>query len=221
MKKIFTFMLALLGLTMLFPGIVSASSGNANIRVLHASPDAPAVDVFANGNKVLTNVPFGTISNYLSVPRGEYRIQVRPTGEEKPVVIDTEVHVGKDKFYTFAAAGKLANIELLEFRDRDKAGQNGDPRVRVIHLSPNAPAVDVGVVGQKPFIRHLEFQDRSSYKRLPVGTYNVSVRVAGTDTTVLTVPNVALSNGLSATVYAIGLVGSTPSLSAVLAVDGQ
>lgn len=220
MKTLLALLITLLGVS-LSPQLVSAADGDAKIRVLHASPDAPAVDVYANGNKILTNIPFGTLSAYLAVPRGSYKIQVKPTGQETPVVIDTDVYVGRNKFYTFAAVGPLANIELLEFRDRDKAGQNKDPRVRVVHLSPNAPAVDVGVVGQKPFVKHLAFQDKSSYKRLPVGTYTISVRLAGTDTNVLTVPNVTLTKGLSATVYALGFAGGTPPLSAVVAVDGE
>jgi len=46
-----------------------AQSGTAKVRVVHASPDAPAVDVIVNGNKALTNVPFFTASAYYSVKR--------------------------------------------------------------------------------------------------------------------------------------------------------
>lgn len=220
-KKIFIVLLALISSTIIFPSVALATSGEAKIRVLHASPDAPAVDIYANGNKVLENVPFGTLSGYLSVPKGEYRIQIRPAGKQTPIVIDEEVHVGGHKFYTLAASGKLSNIKLLTFLDKDRARESGQPRIRVIHLSPNAPSVDIGVVGQKPFIRDLAYQERSSYKRLPVGTFDIQVRIAGTDTTALTIPNVTVANGLSATVYAIGLVGGSPSLSTVIGIDGQ
>ncbi|MCX8008730.1 MAG: DUF4397 domain-containing protein [Patescibacteria group bacterium] len=220
MKKFLIVILSFLTLT-IFSNTAIAHSNMANIRVLHASPDAPAVDIYANGNKILSNIPFGTISTYLSVPRGSYRIQVMPTGATTPVVIDEEVHVSRGKYYTFAASGRLSEIKLLRFKDRDVARESGDPRIRVVHLSPDAPAVDVGVVGQKPFIRHLSFMDKSGYRRLSAGTFDVSVRVAGTDTTVLTIPNVKIDNGLSATVYAIGLANGTPKLSAIIAVDGQ
>ncbi|PMP83067.1 MAG: cell wall anchor, partial [Chloroflexus aggregans] len=49
-----------------------AQSGTAKVRVIHASPDAPAVDVFVNGNAVLTNVGFFAASPYLDLPAGTY-----------------------------------------------------------------------------------------------------------------------------------------------------
>jgi hypothetical protein len=55
-------------------------SGYVGLRVIHASPDAGPVDIIANGQLVLSNVPFGTISNYLTVPAGTYAIQVNVAG---------------------------------------------------------------------------------------------------------------------------------------------
>ena len=54
----------------------------AKVRVLHASPDAPAVDIYANGAEILSDVPFGGISAYLEVPAGEYQIQVFVAGPD-------------------------------------------------------------------------------------------------------------------------------------------
>lgn len=49
---------AALALALALVPAVFAQSGTAKVRVIHASPDAPAVDVFVNGNRTLTNVPF-------------------------------------------------------------------------------------------------------------------------------------------------------------------
>ncbi|HMP39397.1 MAG TPA: DUF4397 domain-containing protein, partial [Roseiflexaceae bacterium] len=64
MKNRSSFVMALVGALIALALIPSAfaQSGNAMVRVVHASPDAPAVDVWINGSKVdaLTNVPFFT-----------------------------------------------------------------------------------------------------------------------------------------------------------------
>ena len=67
-------------LTFAMVGVASASD-HAMVRVLHASPDAPAVDVYLDDAKVdaLTNVPFGTISGYLEIPSGDHNIKVYAT----------------------------------------------------------------------------------------------------------------------------------------------
>ena len=64
-----------------FAGPASAAD-TAMVRVLHASPDAPAVDVFLDDTAVsaLTNVPFGVISGYLEIPAGAHNVKVYATG---------------------------------------------------------------------------------------------------------------------------------------------
>jgi hypothetical protein len=61
----------------------------------------------------------------------------------------------------------------------DNMGENmGDARVRVAHLSPDAPAVDVWVNGT-PAFTNLGFEEFTDYAELPAGTYNVKVEPAG------------------------------------------
>ena len=46
------------------------AAGEARVRVVHASPDAPAVDVLVDGAEVLSDVPFRAASDYLDVAAG-------------------------------------------------------------------------------------------------------------------------------------------------------
>ena len=46
------------------------------VRVLHASPDAPNVDVLVDGNAVLTNVAFQQGSGYLQLDSGRRNVKV-------------------------------------------------------------------------------------------------------------------------------------------------
>ena len=66
----------------------------SNIRVVHASPDAPAVSVYVNDDFVtpfLANVPFPAASGYIGVPGGEYNIKVTPAGNIGVIVIDADL----------------------------------------------------------------------------------------------------------------------------------
>jgi subtilisin family serine protease len=47
-----------------YDGFVTLSTP-ARVRVVHASPDAPAVDILVNGAVALSNVPFTAVSDYL------------------------------------------------------------------------------------------------------------------------------------------------------------
>src|SRR5690242_18147565 len=67
-------------------------SGMAMVRVVHASSDAPAVDVYAKGvGPLFQGLRYGDTSEYLEVPAGAYDIELRvsPSKESDPAVYST------------------------------------------------------------------------------------------------------------------------------------
>lgn len=216
MAKRSSWVLLIAGMLMALMIVPSAfAQGDARIRVIHASPDAPAVDVYANGNKVLSNVPFFTASDYLVVPAGSYDLKVTPAGDANTAVIDAKgVKLDGGKAYTVAAVNKLANIKPVIFQDNLAAPAAGKAHVRVYHLSPNAPAVDVKVAGGPTLIPGLAFEKASDYLPVDAGSYNLQVTPAGDSTVVLDLANTRLEAGKIYDVFANGLVGEEPALKA-------
>lgn len=86
--------------------------------------------------------------------------------------------------------------------------------VRVVHLSPNAPNVDVAVDGSIA-LANVPFPVFSGYLEVPSGTRNVQVRPTGTQTAVIEA-DLSLTTGTAYSVFATGLVAD---ISAVVAVD--
>ena len=85
----------------------------------------------------------------------------------------------------------------------------GKAHVRFIHLSPDAPAVDVAVTGGGVVFGNQSFEDFTAFTPLDANTYNLEVRLAGTSTVVLPLPGIVLTAGKIYTVYAKGFVGGT------------
>ena len=213
-------------LTFSLAGVASAAD-TAKVRVLHASPDAPAVDVYLDDAKVdaLTNVPFATISGYLDVPAGDHNVKVYATGSTTDPVIDADVTVAAGARYTIAATDAVASItaQVLE----DKPSPDCDSAsVRVVHFSADAPAVDVATTGSDPadaVVKNLEYPNATGYVALPAGSYDLEVRLAGTTTVALPLPGVAVEGCNAYTVFAIGSAASPAvggnALQVALAVD--
>lgn len=186
----------------------------ANIRVLHASPNAPNVDVYANGQQILKNVKYKQVSDYLSVPSGEYVIDIVPTGKPAQRVLRQSVTIQPGSTITVAAAGEVDNLQLIPVTDKSTTSP-GKASVRFWHLSPDAPAVDIAVEDGPVLFRNVSFQNVANYLEVDPAQVNLEVRLAGTDTVVKTIPNVNLQPNKAYTAVAVGLVEGTPSLEAI------
>jgi hypothetical protein len=209
MRKSMVMVLAGAVLALMLAPAAFAQAGGAKVRVVHASPDAPAVDVWVNGQKALTNVPFFTASNYLDLPAGSYDIKVVPTGQTEPAVIDAKgVAIEAGKAYTIAAVGKLADIKPAVLVDNLAAPASGKAHVRVIHASPDAPAVDIKLANGTTLIPNLAFPNASAYLPVDAGSYDLQVTPAGASTVVLDLKGTRLEAGKIYDVFAVGELAS-------------
>jgi hypothetical protein len=82
----------------------------ARVRVVHASPDAPAVDVTvsASGDAIVDGAAFGDTAT-VEVPANDYTLQIRGDTESNDgdVVADFDVSLNGGTVYTAFAAGYL------------------------------------------------------------------------------------------------------------------
>jgi hypothetical protein len=205
--------IGLLGLAVVPQGAGAADM--AWVRVVHASPDAPNVDVWVDGSKALTDVAFSKYSGYVALPAGAHNFKVVATGTTSPAVIDVTPTLEAGKYYTVIAANKLASIQPLLLVDDLATPAAGKFHLRVVHASPDAPAVDVAVAGGPVLVSNLAFPKNTEFTPVDAGTYTVEVRPTGTTTAVLTLKDLKFEAGKLYTVIATGLVNGTPALSAV------
>lgn len=170
------------------------------VRVAHFSPDAPNVDVYVDDSRVLQDVPFGAFSDYLDVPVGSRMVRITAAGDPDTVAFEGAIDVTAAEF-TVAAIGELTSEDtdfgpvVLEDDNSDVAGDTA--RVRLLHASPDAPAVDITVAGaETTLFEDVAFGESGSVE-VPAGFYELEVRPAAGGDPVATFP-VELTGG---TVY--------------------
>jgi len=178
----------------------------AKVRVGHFSPDAPAVDVYANGDAILTEVPFGVLSEYLEVPAGTYSIAVVAAGADPAdgaVIGPVDLDFAAGTMTTVAATNVLEAIEAQVLADEPNP-QDGVAQVRVVHYSADAPAVDIAVDGADVVAENLAYPNAAGYLDLPEGEYDLEIRPTGTTDVAFDIDPLPLAGGTSYTVFAIG-----------------
>ena len=218
MKKV---ILKLTGIFFLSLFLVSCSKDDnddvkeqAQVMVVHASPNGPAVDVRINNAVALSAVAYPANSGYTAVNAGSTNIKVSPAGTTT-YVIDANVDLAANTNYSVFAVDSVSKIKAAVVTDNLTAPAAGKSHVRFFHFSPNAPAVDIAVTGGPVLFANRSFNDQvantslANFTPVDAATYNLEVRLAGTNTVVLAVPNVPLTAGKIYTVFAKGFVTGT------------
>ncbi|MDQ2682675.1 MAG: DUF4397 domain-containing protein, partial [Chloroflexota bacterium] len=212
MKRMAGF-LALIALTvMTFAGLttgvnVAAQSEDAQVRIIHASPDAPAVDIWVNGAVAIEGLEFGKATDWVVLAAGSYDVAVAPAGGmATDAVIEATLDLEAGTNYNVAAVGLLADISATVFTTDTADLADGQARVQVIHTSPDAPAVDIAVKSGDVLIPNLEFPNASGALDVAAGSYDLEVRPAGTMDVALDLPGVKLEAGTVYDILAIGLL---------------
>ncbi|QSG09102.1 DUF4397 domain-containing protein [Halapricum desulfuricans] len=162
-------------------GPASEPESEGRLRVAHMSPNAPNVDVYVNGDAVLEDVPFGAVSDYLTVPAAEHDIEITAAGDPDTSVFSGPVTVAADTDYTVAAIGELGDeadqpFEPLVLEDDNSAVEGDQSRLRVVHASPDAPAVDVTAGGGDTVLFDGVPYGESGYVEVAAGDYTVEIR---------------------------------------------
>lgn len=202
-----------------------APAGEAQVRVVHASPDAPSVDVLVDDATVLSNVPFKAASDYLAVPSGSRNVKVRVSGTST-VVIDANATVGDGRAYTVLATGAASSIAPLVLEDDLTDPAAGNIKLRLVHASPTAGNVDIyvtstdaSIAALQPTVANVPFRGASAYLQAPAGTYRVRITPVGTKTVAIDANNVTLAPGQIRTAVALDAAGGGTPLGAILLAD--
>lgn len=89
---------------------VANDAANIGLLFFHGSPDAPEVDILANGGVAFDNVSFGEFSGYLNVPASSYELSVTPGNANGTIVAsyDADFSFWKGRTAVVFASGFLS-----------------------------------------------------------------------------------------------------------------
>lgn len=188
--------------------VVAPTPSTAKVLVTHASPDAPGVDILVDNTVAAANLTFPNSVGYATLNSGTRNVKVNVTGTST-TALEANLNLAANKNYSVFAVNTVSAIEAIVLEDDLTTPASGKSHVRFLHLSPDAPSVDITLTDGTIVFGDYTFKEASAFTPLDAGTYNLQVRLAGTSTVVLELPNIALTAGKIYTVFAKGLVGGT------------
>jgi hypothetical protein len=182
------------------------------VKILHASPNAPAVDIYVNDNKVIENLAFSEATDYTPINPGSYNVKVYATGTTTNPIIDVNAQVPEKTRLTVAIIGNPPNVRLLPIPENIVPKISNDTHLRVAHLSPSAPAVDITLQNGDVIFENVEFGEVTDYISMPRGVYTLQIRPTGSSEVVMTISNVEFMPNFYYTIYILGQLQGTPAL---------
>jgi hypothetical protein len=154
-------------------------------RVLHMSPNAPAVDVFVDGGDepALSGLEFTESSGFLSLAADTYNVRVAATGDRPrdAVLSVDDLEIEDGAFTTVVAFDRVEKITALAIPENYASLPAGQARVRGVHVAPAVGEVDVLNIPESGdpsiLIENLGFATASEPLDIPEGDYTIGLDV--------------------------------------------
>lgn len=165
----------------------------AYLSIYHGAPSVTGVDIYIDNVKANTQ-PFlySSFSNYNSFFIGSRNLKFTPYNGSNNL-IDTTINLVQDKVYSLFITNESNNLKPFVTEDIWTEPASGKALIRVVHLSPDAPAVDVTIGdSEERFFTNQNYRSISSFKEIDKGTVKLNLKSAGGDDVVVSLPDVSI-----------------------------
>jgi hypothetical protein len=161
------------------PVVIIMTAGDLYARAVHASPDAPALDIYLNGKKTFENLGFKAATDFATLRSLVYMVELRPAGaapDTKPIYRRSlRLPAGQTSYLVIMGLLNGQGSDSLRvfltytpsFLVRTRA------RFSVINASPGGTLLDASVAG-KLVLRGIEFGNGSG-RYVDAGTTDVTI----------------------------------------------
>lgn len=179
----------------------------AQFKVLNASSVGSPINVFVDGARALTNIPFAGVSNYVKTLAGSETLSIESSANPGASLLTLMANFSPATDSSIVISGPAGALQALVLTDNNMPSPVGHARVRFVNASPDIASLDVYVNFALTFPGVVS-DSASPYTEvaaLSTGTvFNFGFNIAGTSTPVLILPNVKLAAGNTYTVYVVG-----------------
>ena len=152
------------------------SSEHSLIRFLHAVPGLGPVDIYFNGSLFFNRVLFTQFTPYLYVPNGTYEVTVFPTMKKENPIIREVLEVSNDELGTLALTG-FDELSFLFIPEAKNNVDENNSKLRVVHLSPNIPKVNI-IFDDEILFEDINFREATNYVNLLPDIYHVDIELS-------------------------------------------
>jgi hypothetical protein len=187
--------------------VTETNLGTAHLTVINGAASTSAINIYSTGNK-LNTVPlvYGNTTGYKNITSGIRDIQVKANASNMLLATNT-LHLVRDSSYTLFVLEANRTTATVVTQDDLSAPSFGNAKVKFANMSSGLSSADFSISNGPDLASSISFGTIGSYSELKAGTYNLVLRVHGSTTTLLDIPNIRMDNGRIYTIWSSGSVG--------------
>lgn len=194
------------------------------VRLLHASPKAPSVNVFIDDKLLVKGFEYREFTDYVKLYPKTYNIKIYKSSNPKELLYETDFELKDNKIFTIAAVGEFpSDFKLFPIEENYTENQNLDStktKFRVVNLIPNQSNLDITLGNGTVLFRDVMYMEVENYIELTPRSYTFNITLTNTNIDILYVPNINLKMDRFYTMYIIGLIDDKPSPQVLVPLDG-
>jgi Domain of unknown function (DUF4397) len=172
-------------LAMSLAGCGGDSSEDGEVRILNASIDYGAVDVYFDDELKQSNVGLGQMSGYLNYRSESNTLKITRTGSTS-AIFETTATPGKGTKHVYILYGSDGNLRINQYSENESEAASDKTKVRVLNASPDSGALDffastsaTSVNDLVSRIQGVGYGATSSWLEIDRGTYRSWFTAAG------------------------------------------
>lgn len=174
-----------------------AREPSAQLRFVHGLLAGPAVDIYLDGQRIVSALPPGEATAYGLTPTGTRTIRVQAAGSDttNTRVLEQSLTLGTGLSYTLAIAGKGGTVEAFVLEDDTGTSTTGQGSLRLVNLAATRATL-AATVGEAALTGAVPYGAAS--ERVPVDKSQSNPTVTVIDTggqALLTTPALPLGGG--------------------------
>jgi hypothetical protein len=185
----------------------------AYVSLYNASPDAPALDIMVDNNRINQN-PFDYTdhSGYLNFYTGDRNFKFNSNNAINALV-DTTFNLVDGKSYSLFVINRLPKLEALLVRDSASAPAAGHAMVRFVNLSPDAPpyTANMASASDSTTFQSTAFKAATDFVEVPANSYSINLKKADSGAGVLEANAINFASGRYYTIIVRGFVNPPES----------
>ena len=182
----------------------------AYVSIYQGSPDAPAMDIYANANLV-TRIPiqYSQVMAYNPFYTGKRDFRFSEYNSATSL-LEKEFTLDADSVYSMFIINEKASLDAILVKDEWEEPNAEKAQIRLAHISPDTEEVYLVVnEGTSPTISEINYKDVSEFIELPKGNTTLTIKSKTTNETLLTSGTLDLKGNRIYTLVIKGLKSET------------